>query len=149
MLLSMEQAVLFIGLGFYSLDLIACFGDGPAQASSSKGSGEMTVAVPLEWDALTFFTANLLRITSHTWLSHMLHIMPSIFKMVSVIYLCLLSRFIPFLEWKIQLRQHHGNEHQHAANQFLAGHGFMKEDGTGHCAEHALQAQKQSHDGGV
>jgi hypothetical protein len=27
----MEQAVLFIGLGFYSLDLIACFGDGPAQ----------------------------------------------------------------------------------------------------------------------
>ena len=48
----------------------------------------------------------------------MLHIMPSIFKMVSVIYLCLLSRFIPFLERKIQLRQHHGNEHQHAANQF-------------------------------
>ena len=31
MLLSVEQTALFIGLGFYSLDLIACFGDGPAQ----------------------------------------------------------------------------------------------------------------------
>ena len=51
-------------------------------ASSSSGSGEMTVAVPLEWDALTFFTANLLRITSHTWLSHMLHIMPSIYPLM-------------------------------------------------------------------
>jgi hypothetical protein len=45
-------------------------------------------ACPLLWEAVTFLTANRARMTSQICASHIPHIMPLIFTVVSVMVIC-------------------------------------------------------------
>ena len=54
----------------------------------------MTVSA-LEWEEETFFTGKVRRMTSLMWLSHMPHIIPSIFKVIFCIAVILSSAVRP------------------------------------------------------
>ena len=60
------------------------------RASSSSGASLRITACPLVWEAVTFFTGRAPRMASLTWASHIPHIMPSTFTVVSIIWIPLL-----------------------------------------------------------
>ena len=54
-----------------------------------------------------------------------------------------------FFGGELDLRQHHGNEHQSTADILPQGHLLVQDDGTGDDGEHALQTQQDGDHRGV
>ena len=50
---------------------------------------------------------------------------------------------------ELDLRQHHGNEHQSTADILPQGHLLVQDDGTGDDGEHTLQTQQDGDHRGV
>ena len=68
-----------------TFDGIACLGNGRLEGVNVQLLLREDDVSPLVWEEVTFLTSAVLRTVSLTWLSHMPHIMPSTFKIVSII----------------------------------------------------------------